>query len=409
MKNIAIIGGGAAGLYLAACLAGDGLRGVTILEKNDRCGRKLNATGNGQGNLSNADLSLRHFHSSDQKNLESLIGNPVPRDCLDLFERLGIPLEKDPSGKVYPLSKQASCLTDGLRLCSKSGGVEECCNFEVLSVQPRDDYFIVTASDGRQIRTRVVICCTGGAASPAFGSNGKSYALLESLGHHRTPLAPSLVQLKTDPALPKTMKGIKVPSRITVLINGKRASESEGDLLFCDYGVSGSAVFNVSGAASEGLLAGKRVSLSIDLLPKKDPAWLSRILFEQRERLAEYPTEFFLSGIFHKTLFRMILRHFGFRRERCGDFTDAELQKLVSLFCSLPLEVRDTAGFTSAQVTKGGLLLSEFDQNLQSRMVPGVYAAGEVLDVDGDCGGYNLHFAWLSAQKIAQSLRKKFA
>ena len=407
--RIAIIGGGAAGLYLASFLARAGVTGVAVLEKNDRCGRKLNATGNGQGNLSNADLSLRHFHSSERDVLASRMGDPADPTCLSLFEALGIPLDADPSGKLYPLSRQASCLTDSLRLCAGSGGIEEICGFEVSAIRPDAEGFSLRSSAGRTIRAGIAVCCFGGAAAPSFGTDGRSYALLEALGHHRTPIAPSLVQLKTDPALPRTLKGIKVPAEVTVLAAGRPTARSRGDLLFCDYGVSGSAVFNVSGAASEALLAGREVRLSLDLLPQKDRTWLTRVLFEQRERLREYPAENFLSGVFHKTLFRMVLKHFGFRRERCGDFTDGELYKLADLFCALPLAVRGTAGFSSAQVTKGGFLLSEFDEDLQSRLVPGLYAAGELLDADGDCGGYNLHFAWLSARKIGEKLIRTLA
>ena len=250
--DVAIVGGGASGMF-AALLLGNRMR-TTVLEKNDRCCKKLSATGNGQGNLSNQNLSAASFHGSGGGEYAWSIVQSYSHSAMQKLREIGVVPQADERGRIYPRSRQASALSDLIRAECSRCGVTLSCGFDVSDVQYSQDTFILRSSDGRTIFSKAVLFAFGGAAAPSFGTDGKSYSLLKRFGHTCTPLLPSLVQLKCDvPKAFRLLKGVKCPASLKVLDGETALIESQGEILFTDYGVSGSAVFDVSGYAVQAL------------------------------------------------------------------------------------------------------------------------------------------------------------
>ena len=395
--SIAIIGGGAAGLFLATALRG--ADNIVIFERNDRVGRKLSATGNGQGNVTNLVATSAEYFSSEKEGraiAEKIIRTHSDKELTKFFERLGVLLSADERGRVYPASRQASALTDALRFTPEVSG-KTLLSTRVLDLEKTDDGFILHAEMGEEKRAvryfaERVVLCTGGKAAKNFGTDGTAYALAEKFGHTVTNLYPSLVQLKTDTVHTKTLKGIRVSDGILKARTGGKERSLRGDIIFTDYGVSGDAVFRLSAFIADGIADGK-TELSIDFLPDMDRERILAALLQKRAAFSELPDNELLFGIVNNQVGRAIMK-----RAEGNPMRAAELVK------AFPLKVTGSLGFDYAQVTKGGIPLSEMDENLQSRFVKGLYFAGEILDVDGQCGGFNLQWAYASARTVAEAI-----
>lgn len=379
--DIAIIGGGASGLACAVRLKElDKNLSVVIIEKGERAGKKIAASGNGQGNVSNLDLGAEHYHGScaflAEKLCSSRLYNP-----LGIFDFL---FASDKLGRIYPAGKQGSALSDCLLRKVEKLGIELILSTEVTEIEKG---FSLTLSNGEKLHAKKVVLAAGGKAQKQFGTDGGGYALAQSLGHTVTPLYPSLVQLKCDTRHIKTLKGIRAECRVKAYANdGKILGTSTGDVIFTDYGVSGNAIFYVSAycAGEEG------VTLSLEFLPEISE---EQIIADVENKLAkDYPQSELLCGTLHNQVGRAVMR-------RCGSSDARIVARAVKNFT---LEVDGSLGFDYAQVTKGGVPASEIDENLQSKIVPNLYLTGEVLDVDGDCGGYNLTWALVSGMHAAK-------
>ena len=394
-KNIyttAIVGGGAAGLFLASQLNGN----TVLLERGERLGRKLSATGNGQGNCTNLSASGRDYFSfSDDGKIETILNAFPARSCTATLERLGLLLVADERGRVYPAGRQASALTDALRFQVSNKGVETRLNTRVTGVQKTDGVFRIQTDDGELFAKNLVLC-TGGKAAKNFGTDGTAYALATAHGHTLTPLYPSLVQLKTETKHTKTLKGIRVADA------GVGASWREtgrsyvqtrtGDIIFTDDGVSGDAVFRLSA-----FLADKETAeLSIDFLPTYTEERIFAALNAKRENFPALPVGELLCGMVNNQIARAVMKR-----------ADGDIRTAAKLVKAFALPVTGSLGFDYAQVTKGGVRMDEVDENLQSRFVKGLYFAGEILDVDGQCGGFNLQWAYASACTVAHALNGK--
>ena len=380
--DVAVIGGGAGGLA-AACtlLKSDKNLSVIIVEACDRAGKKIASTGNGQGNVSNADLGAEHFHGSLKKTAEKLCSEGL-YDPLSLFDFLFV---KDKLGRIYPAGKQASALSDCLIRKAKSLGAHMLTSTRVTAIGKG---FVLTLSSGEKIGADFVVMATGGKAQKQFGTDGTSYALAQNFKHTLTPLYPSLVQLKCDTRYIKNLKGIRAECRVTALAGSEKLASFVGDVIFTDYGVSGNAIFYVSAYC-----AGRSdVTLSLEFLPEISE---EEVLRSVKERLAAgYGREEVLCGTLHNQLARAVAR-------RCAGGSAEEIARTVKNFT---LQAEGSLGFDYAQVTKGGIPADEVDGNLQSRLVPNLYFAGEILDVDGDCGGYNLTWALVSGMHVAKAI-----
>ena len=381
MKKIAIIGGGASGMACAAMLANSISASVTLFERGERLGRKLSATGNGQGNLTNAYMGASFYRSDDLQKVERLLSRFGTEDTVRFFSEMGGIYLPDAKGRMYPAGKQASALTDLLRKTLSRQGVKTVLQAKVSRIS-RD--LTVYYAENQRDRFDAVVLCAGGMAAPNFGTDGNGYALAQSLGHTLVPCTPSLVQLRTDPALVRGLKGIRVDGTVCVLRKGSPVYTTRGDILFTESGISGDACFRASAHAKEG------DALSLDLLPDVKEEELYRVL-------SKNDGEETLLCVVNNGLGRVLYKR-----------ANGEKSALVSLLKAFLLPVKGTLGFAYAQVTKGGIPLAETDDDLQSTLCKGLYFAGEILNVDGDCGGYNLQWAFTSAYAVSEGIKGCF-
>ncbi|MBQ2712227.1 MAG: aminoacetone oxidase family FAD-binding enzyme, partial [Clostridia bacterium] len=374
--DILIVGGGSAGLFLSAALA-MGKCDVLLLEKNDRVGKKLCATGNGMGNISNADLSERYFHSSSSHTSMMQIIRGQTNSVYKFFNHIGVSFTKTQMGRIYPSSKQASVIVDLLLAKATSNpSFRMKTGTGVKSVSPKKNGYEVVTESGEIFTARCIVFTVGGSAGRGFCTDGSAYSLLRQLGHSLTPLSPSLVQLKTPTSFVKPCKGVKIDASIKLTSSSKEIISYTGDLLFCDYGVSGTAVFAISGYAAELLQQKKKAQLEIDMVPEIDSNALSERLKEICTYNGWLSTKDFLSGIINKQVYRTLLKTLKIKECPCGELTVQDIEKIVSALKCFSLDILDTTGFSQAQTTKGGIPLTEFDKNLQSKLAKNIYAAG---------------------------------
>lgn len=380
--DVAIIGGGASGLSCAVSLKRmDPSLTIVIAEEGERLGRKLAASGNGQGNVSNADMGERHFHGSFAP-LAYKLCNSEEYDRFSLFDCI---FTQDGNGRIYPAGKQASALTDCLIRGVQRYGAEVLYSAKVTDLKRG---FFLTLSDGKRLAAERVVLATGGKAQKQFGTDGSSYALARSLGHTFTPLYPSLVQLRCDTRFIKQLKGIRAVCAVTARSGEEELARTVGDVIFTDYGVSGSAVFYISAycAGREG------VTLNLEFLPDVTQ---EKIEEDVRKKLSlGYPVRECLAGTLHNQIGRAVVK-------RCASDEPSAIARAVKNFT---LDVHGSLGFEYAQVTKGGIPAEEVGEDLQSKIVDGLYFTGEVLDLDGDCGGYNLSWAFVSGMHAAKNI-----
>ena len=412
MWDITIVGGGAAGLAAAVFAAealGDGSR-VLLLEKAPRVGRKLLATGNGTCNITNIHAACTAYHGHDAAFVRAALAAFSPDDAMRFFHRIGVCCTARENGRVYPLCEQASAVLDSLRAEAAAHGVTTRCDAAVTAIRRTADGFALTADE--PMRSKTVLIAAGGAAAPSLGGGTDGYTLLESLGHRRTPLFPAIVQLKTDTSLLRAVKGIRVDAAIALLRDGRVAAAHSGEILFTEYGLSGPAVMQISREAADWERQKRgRFTAELNLLPDWDT---DALLAELRHRraLAGRTLEDVLTGLLHKRVGQTVLRAAGVTPlSRAADsLTDRELAAIAAVLQRWEIRVEGTRGFGGAQVTAGGIATADFDPaTMRSRLVPGLYAAGEVLDIDGDCGGYNLQWAWSSAHAAATAMAKEVA
>lgn len=400
-----IIGGGAAGLT-AAVLLGRGAKrqgtalSVLLLEKQPRVGKKLLATGNGTCNISNENATPDHYHGG-RGLAAAVIRQFSPADTVAFFNSIGVTCVKRPDGKYYPRSEQAASVLDQLRAEMAVLGIEERCGAAVTSIRKDKNGFQVT-TENDTVFAKTVLVCTGGAAAPSLGGSVDGYGLLTALGHTRTPLFPSIVQLRTDVTFVRAMKGLRVDGTVTLKTATAVRSET-GEILFTDYGLSGPAVMQVSRIAGDWERQKKGACTAVlDLLPDMRENDLVTVL-TRRQSLENRTLENYLTGFLNKRIGQTALRAAGFSLTApASSLTREDILRLARLLKGWEFPVTGTKGFAGAQVTAGGITAHEFNENtMQSCYVPGIFAAGEVLDVDGDCGGFNLQFAFAGAAVAA--------
>ena len=396
--DVIIVGGGASGLMAAAALAGQGYR-VALLEKQSRVGRKLLSTGNGRCNLTHRGARASDYHGGRQAVQAALKRGP-PKRIEAAFGALGVPCVADGEGRVYPMSRQAASVLDALRLACDERGVDTLTDFEVAALARRDGGFEARAADGRTIRGRCALVCAGGLAAPRLGGSGSGYALLKGFGHVITPRFPAIAALITPPGPVRGLKGIRAEGSITLLVDGEPPRTEKGELLFAESGVSGIAAMQLARGVNEALAEGRRCAVRLELT--EAPVDLAA----RARNLPKRPLDDFLNGIVPKRLGQTLVKAAGLDLSRqAATLTAAELMRLRDILTGWSLPVTGTQGFDQAQVTAGGASLRDFDtRTLRSLRCPGLYAAGEVLDVDGDCGGYNLQWAWSSAMIAAEGI-----
>ena len=394
MTEVIIIGGGASGM-MAALTAAEHGHSVLLLERQSRVGRKLLATGNGRCNLTNHDASPARYHGADGGFCAHTLSAFDVGSTLQYFASLGLLTVSEDSGRVYPASNMAGSVLDVLRYALERPGIEVLTGQTVTAVKRTPSGFTVN-TETDTFTARHLILAAGGAAGSKVGGVMDGYRLAAMLGHRRTALYPSLVQLKTDPAYPRALKGIKAQCGIALCRGKVPVAQGRGEVLFTEYGVSGPAIFDLSRAAATG---GEGLVCVLDFFPDWEVCEVLDWLRQRRQSMAAHEASALLIGSCHTRLGQMICKSAGFTNQSAGALTDGDLSRIARQATHFALPVTGTCGFDQAQVTAGGLRTDEFDpQTLQSRLVSGFYACGEVLDVDGDCGGYNLQWAWSSGR-----------
>ncbi len=391
MYDTAIIGGGSAGLAAAIFAARRG-KSVLLLERLPRVGKKILSTGNGRCNIANAHVLPENYHGMDAFFVkEALAAFPVSA-TVEFFASIGLPLTEGEHARLYPQSLQASAVLDLMRLELARLGVSETVDCFVTSLSKKGEIFQLVSDDGRRFSSKTVICATGGKAAPSMGSDGNGYDLVKPFGHSVVRPLPSLVQLKTERPM-RALKGVKHEGEATIYIDGKEMRTTVGEILFTDYGVSGPPIFNLSRFASEGLANGQKVTVSLNLLPALSEDAVFAMLRERRKELPHLEGESFLYGILPKLLGRELMRLAKNDRE------------LADYLHHLPLPVVGVMPWANAQVTAGGIATKDVNpKTMESKLMKGLYMIGEMLDIDGDCGGFNLQWAWSSAFSAAQSI-----
>lgn len=391
----AIVGGGAAGLMSAVELlnGNNALSGteVIVLERNDRVGKKLIATGNGQGNLTNLNMSEEFFYG-DKNFIREFLRLLNDINLMEYLENLGIPLVSSKDGKIYPLSKQASSVLDIIRAFLDYKNCVVKTDFIVTEVVKRKGVFLVKSS-GEEILAEKVIIATGGSVAKQFGTDGSAYAIMERLGHEKSKIYPSLVQLKTDTSKIRSLKGLKETVLVSAYSGVNKIKSASGEILFTEFGVSGSAIFQVSVGIADKINA----KLIVEFLPEKSEKEIADIL-SKRKQTPYIKNEDLLSGMLNKRVGQAVLK----------TAKSMDVKDIVYAIKNFTLEVSGTLGFNYAQVTRGGIKTDKIDpKTMQSKIIDGIYIVGETLDVDGDCGGYNLTFAFTSGIIAARAIKNK--
>lgn len=393
MKNkIAIIGAGAAGMIAALTASKKKDNQILLLEKQDRVGKKIMFTGNGRCNISNIDLNLNRYHGQNKKFAKYALEHFNSRDLIDFFGDIGLVCQVMDDGKVYPYSHQAGSVVDILRFALDKSNIELMTNHDVKEVKKAGNKFTIICAGGQKVYADKVIITAGGAAATQLGGTYSGYEILQSLGHSCTKLVPSLVQLKTDTKYTKALKGIKVDALVTC-----DDQKSFGEILFTDYGISGPAVFSISRYVTSKPYPHV---VSLDFMSDKALAELISILQAKKKIALNLTVENFLTGILNKRVGQTILRSLGYKlSKKISELTDKDISHVAQTIKHFEIKVTGDLGFRNAQVTAGGIRTSEFDDHtMQSKKCAGLYAAGEVLDIDGDCGGYNLQWAFASGR-----------
>lgn len=391
-KRVIVIGGGAAGMTAAIAAARSGADTV-ILEHTKRPGKKILSTGNGKCNLTNLDMKKEAFRGEEPGFAWNVV-KAVPVDAtLRFFEDLGLVLT-DRNGYVYPASGQASSVLDALRFELDHLKIPVLCEQEVLSIT-RD--LKVRTGDGEQ-RADAVILAAGSKAAPGTGSDGSGYKLAKSLGHRIIKPLPALVQLRCKEPWYKQFSGVRTDSLVTLYCGGEKTASDRGELQFTDYGISGIPVFQVSRFAARALDDGKAVTARLDLFPAMGRQELYGFLKDRTKRLGYRPSGEFLNGVMNKKLHPALLKEAGIPLNlRSADLTDQQLRRLAERIKGLETTVTAANSFEQAQVCSGGIAVTEVNAaTMESKLVKNLFFAGEILDVDGICGGYNLQWAWSS-------------
>ena len=400
MDNVVIIGGGASGIMAALTAAEDKNNRVILLERQQRIGRKLLATGNGRCNLTNTGACAENYHGENPDFALSTLESFSPQDTLDFFHALGLMTVEEYGGRVYPLSNSANSVVDVLRFALEQSGVELRCSTVVREIRRRGEGYTVITDEAELKADKLIVAC-GGAAGAKLGGVSDGYELLKALGHKRTGLYPSLVQLLTEPEYPRALKGVRADCGLRLMSGEDILAESAGELQFTETGLSGPAAFDIS---RECAMAGKGPWVSADFFRDYSEQDILALLEMRAEKLPQLPAGDMLTGMLHNRLGRMIVKYAGLEQNRpCGSLSEAELKKLSRCCKDFRLKLIGTGGFDAAQVTAGGVKTGGFNpETLESWFMPGLFVCGELLDVDADCGGYNLQWAWASGRRAGR-------
>lgn len=406
MKEIIIVGGGASGMMTAIFTAREGYK-TTIIEHKDKLGKKLLATGNGKCNYTNLVQGTDKYHSDEisfpQKALELFTVD----DTIEFFCKLGI-YPKERNGYLYPYSEQASSVLSVLEMELKRLKVTIRLSEHVESIKKVKDKFNIHTNQGKLV-SDIVILAAGGCASPNLGSDGSGYQLAKTFGHHIIKPLPALVQLVSKDKFLKTIQGVRCNGLLQVFSNGKVIAKEQGELLFANYGISGIPVLQISRFVSKELDKNRKVEIEIDFIPELTGREVSEMVTERIKSNGEKTLEEMMIGLLNHKLSFVLLKEGKLNIEKfCRDVSKEEINRLVDKIKGFRMNITGTNAFEQAQVSCGGVDTREVSgDTLESKLVKGLYFTGEILDVDGTCGGYNLQWAWSSGVAASKGITNK--
>lgn len=397
MYDVIIIGAGASGLMAAAVAASKGAR-VALLEHKDDIGKKILATGNGRCNFTNTDMSVNKFHGS-----KALIKNGLSQfnyaDTIRFFKELGIPAY-DNAGYIYPNSRQAASVVAAFRMELMRLHVDVKTGINITDIKPADDRtgYCIQTDKGSFKSKRLIIAC-GLTASPKLGSDGSLFRQIEALGHHIQKPLPALCGFSCDGLNFKKITGVRCDATVASVIDGQMTEQNTGELQLADYGISGIPVFQISSLMSRALNKGQRVEVIIDFLPAFSDDELNGYIRDRSITTTDnLSLNEMLNGLLNNKLLLELIHKSGVSPDKKGRLlTDDDCKSLTRSIKHTAVSVKKPRGAEFAQVCAGGIYTKEIDvRTLESKIHPGLYFCGELLDVDGICGGYNLQWAWTS-------------
>lgn len=381
--DIIIVGAGASGLMCGYLLGRDG-RDVCVIEKNSSAGKKLLATGNGRCNFTNRRMSADNYFG-DPEFIRAVLSRADDRTAIQLFEEIGI-YHRERDGYCYPYSGQASTVVDLLVEGCARQGVRFRFDTKVSKILHKSGEYVIQCKNGDRYRCGKLVLASGGKAAGSLGGDGSGYKLCRSLSHHVTQLYPGLTGLRAEGGEWKALAGVRMQGRASLVIDGRAVRCESGEIQIVKDGISGIPVFQLCRLAAAGLSKGSLVSVFLDFVPEREEAWLEEWLEGQGIQK--------LSGLVHKKWCRVL-------EERAA----GSPSKLARMLKRYEVSVSDTFGFERAQVTAGGIVTDEIcPETMESKLQEGLYMIGELLDVDGMCGGYNLQFAWSTAYICAAAI-----
>jgi len=407
MKKIAIIGGGASGLMAALFAARSGAN-VTIYEHNNSVGKKILASGNGRCNIINTTATYEDYAGADPQ----FVTYALKQLSFTYFEKfchsIGLLLDIKEDGRCYPLSNEAKSVLIALKSAVSETGVKIITDSKVTAITKNDSHFNVQTDQDKQ-RYNNVLIATGSQAAPQLGATADGYTFARSFGHEILPTYPCLVQLHLNSKNHPKMAGVKTVAEVTLFIDGKSNTKVTGDILFAAYGISGLAILDISERTSHALLHKQRVSISLNLLPRYDRGKLASIIEKVFASVAQHDVHTALCGLLSAKIVTYLLEDAAITQNTTvSTLSPKDVKKLAHLIGEWKFEVIDTHGFKHAEVSGGGVSTAQVNnKTMESKIVEGLYFAGEVLDIVGKRGGYNFNFAWASGMIAGKEMAKK--
>ncbi|MEE1318371.1 MAG: aminoacetone oxidase family FAD-binding enzyme [Ruminococcus sp.] len=396
-----IIGGGASGIMCAvsAKLKNKNIS-VAIIEKNDRVGKKLLSTGNGRCNLTNKYISIDKYSGSFRNQSGYIFKKYDTGFILDVFKNLGLLTFCDSEGRYYPICKQASAVLDVLRFACERLGVNIFCGENIKSIRRSKNTFTVI-TDKNEFNSDNLVIANGSKASPKLGGNGSASDYLKNFGHSFKSFSPVLCSVKVKSDILKSLKGIRVTGKATLYDGNRKIKSESGEIQFAENALSGICIFNLS------LYTKKDSIISLDLLSDYSYKELYSFINKNIKLFTNMEIENLFTGIFQKRLSQAILKISGIKdfSRKCSTLNRDEIDKLVTTVKNMKFSVIENSGFDQAQCTSGGVFGNEIDEKtMQSRLVKNLYICGEAIDICGECGGFNLHFAFASGYLAGENL-----
>lgn len=415
MKEVVIVGGGASGLFAAIALKKmvGNKANITIVERLERVGKKVLATGSGKANFSNSQLNSKKYNHPHFVN--KLFKEFGYKETVKFFNDLGLLTIEGSEGRAYPKSESSSSLLDVMRNQIRSLGIEEKCNFDVKKITKVKGQYIVENTRGIRLTADYVIMAAGGTSTRVLGSNGTGHTIMKNLKVKITSVEPGLVGIKTDEQSVKGLEGIRSKAKVRLYVkkNKDYVWENDGEIQFKIGGMSGIVIMEMASQISRMNIVGEQHAshFTVDFCPEFSKEELTKLLTNRRNELNDYTNANYLIGMFHKKLAAIILKKakvdvVGYVK----DMTNKDIDRIVKVIKECPFIIKGLDSFDKSQVTVGGVELKEIvGDTMEIRKLPNFYVCGEIVDIDGDCGGFNLQWAWTSAYTAAKAISKKIS